>query len=118
MHLLGLVLAVLFGITLRVIWLADIEWKADERWTFEHARQMLSATSWPWVGMPSSMGPPNPGLSLWVFAALSWLFQVESPPDLARAVQCLNCIAVVMFTAFAASAVPKERREIWLWAGA
>jgi hypothetical protein len=66
--------------------------------------------------MTTSLGPPNPGMSLWVFAGLFAVFGVETPPDLARAVQSLNIAALVALTAFAFAAVPKQRREPWLWA--
>src|SRR5580693_5271895 len=96
----------------------DIEWKADEQWSFFHARQMLGDGAWPPVGMPSSVGAPNPGLSIWVFAGLMRLANAQSPPDLAGAVQALNVVALVAFAAFALLAVPKPRREPWLWAAA
>src|SRR4051794_33689296 len=80
----GLTCALVAGAFLRLIWGLDIEYKADEVWTFEQARQLLTGQEWPCFGMPSSVGLPNPGLSLWVFGALDLLFAVQSPPDLAR----------------------------------
>jgi hypothetical protein len=68
--------------------------------------------------MTTSLGPPNPGMSLWVFAGLFAVFGVATPPDLARAVQSLNIAALVAFAAFAMAVVPKQRREQWLWAAA
>ncbi len=67
--------------------------------------------------MASSVGAPNPGLSLWVF---TWLMELgaRTPPDLARAVQVLNVVALLAFAAFGLFAIPKERREPWLWAAA
>jgi hypothetical protein len=55
---------------------------------------------------------------LWVFAGLSALFDVKTPPELARGVEIINSIALVGFAAFAFAAIPKERREPWLWAAA
>lgn len=115
---LGLVVALAAGIALRLAYPDDIEWKADERWTFGHAQAMLAGGPWPWLGMATSMGPPNPGMSLWVFAWLSALFGVTTPPDLARVVQGLNGAALVALVAFAYLAVPTQRREYWLWAAA
>ena len=114
----GLALALAVGAGLRLMFHGDIEWKADEQWSFFHARQMLGDGAWPPVGMPSSVGAPNPGLSIWVFAGLMRLANAQSPPDLAGAVQALNVVALVAFAAFALLAVPKPRREPWLWAAA
>lgn len=115
---LGLALAVAAGIALRLAYPGDIEWKGDEVWTFVHAQSMVAGGPWPWSGMTTSLGPPNPGMSLWVFAGLFAVVGVETPPDLARAVQSLNFAAIVAFAAFAFAVVPKQRREHWLWAAA
>jgi hypothetical protein len=115
---LGLALALAVGIALRFIHPMDIEWKDDERWIFSHAQLMVAGGQWPWLGMATSMGPPFPGMSLWVFAGLFAVFGVTTPPDLARAVQSFNAAALVAFVTFALVAVPKERREYWLWAAA
>lgn len=110
--------ALLAGTILRLGWHTDIEWKSDEQWSFFHAQAMLATGAWPPLGMPSSMGPPNPGLSLWVFAGLMALTGARTAPELALAVQALNVIALAAFAAFAFVAIPKERREPWLWAAA
>jgi hypothetical protein len=115
---LGLALALGVGIALRLAYPNDIEWKGDEAWTFVHAQSLVAGGPWPWSGMTTSLGPPNPGMSLWVFAGLFAACGVETPPDLARAVQSLNIAALVAFTAFAFAVVPKQRREPWLWAAA
>ena len=114
----GLALALAVGAALRLMFHADIEWKADEQWSFIHARQMLDTGSWPAVGMASSVHAPNPGLSLWVFAGLAWVANAHTPPDLAGAVQAVNVLALLAFAAFALVAVPKARREPWLWGAA
>lgn len=114
----GLALALAAGAALRLMFHADIEWKADEQWSFFHARQMLATGVWPAVGMPSSVGALNPGLSLWVFAGLAGLTGARTPPDLAAAVQAANVLALLAFAAFALVAIPRPRREPWLWAAA
>jgi len=111
---LGVVLALLAGVGLRLIWPADIEYKADEAWTFQHSR----ATELPWLGMPSSVDIPNPGMSLWVFMLLQRLSGAEDPPTLARAVQLVNSAALVLLVGFAFFHVPHGEREAWLWAAA
>ena len=115
---LGLVLALAAGMTLRLACPNDIEWKADERWTFNQARLMAAGGAWPHVGMPSSVGTPNPPLSVWVFGGLDWISGAKTPPALARAVQGLNVAALLALVLFAFAAVPRERREPWLWAAA
>jgi hypothetical protein len=110
------VAAVAVGAALRLAFHGVIEWKADEQWSYAHAQAMAASGGWPAIGMPSSIGAPNPGASLWVFAGLVKLFGVTSPPDLAGAVQLLNVAALACFAAFVFAAIPRARREPWLWA--
>jgi hypothetical protein len=110
----SLALALTAGLVLRLIWVEDMEYKADEAWTFEQAR----TGGLPWLGMPSSVGVPNPGMSLWVFVGLRALSDADSPPQLTRAVQVANCLALVLLVAFAFGSVPAGEREAWLWAAA
>lgn len=112
----GAALAIGVGAALRLSFHGVIEWKADEQWTYLHAQAMAGQGGWPAIGMPSSVGAPNPGMSLWVFGWLTELFGVKRPPDLAGAVQALNVLALIAFAAFAFLAIPKVRREPWLWA--
>jgi hypothetical protein len=110
----GIVLALVAGAILRLIWVEDIEYKADEAWTFEHSQQ----AHLPWLGMPSSVDIPNPGMSLWVFTLLQRISGAQDPPSLARAVQITNIVALVLLVLFALRHVPREEREPWLWAAA
>ena len=107
---------VLSGIALRVIWPADIEYKLDEQWTFEHVSALLNGANWPPVGMGTSVGFPNPGMSLWVFAALAYGSGAQSAPQLASAVQCLNVVALLALALFSCFALSRHDRERWLWA--
>lgn len=111
---LGIVLALLAGASLRLVWPADIEYKADEAWTYQHSHD----PELPWLGMPSSVDIPNPGMSLWVFMLLQRLSGAEDPPALARAVQIVNVAALVLLAGFAFRCVPRGEREAWLWAAA
>ncbi|MHB1426138.1 MAG: hypothetical protein ACYC3I_23490 [Gemmataceae bacterium] len=110
--ILGITLALLAGAALRLSWPRDIEYKADEAWTFQHSRD----AELPWLGMPSSVDIPNPGMSLWVFMLLQRLSGAEDPPALARAVQLVNVAALVLLAAFAFGHVPPREREAWIWA--
>jgi hypothetical protein len=111
---LGLILVLGAGAALRLIWPTDIEYKADEAWTFQHSRD----DELPWLGMPSSVDIPNPGMSLWVFMLLQRLSRAEDPPALARAVQLVNVAALVLLVVFAFRHVLPPEREAWLWAAA
>jgi hypothetical protein len=91
-----------------------MEYKADEAWTFAHAR----GGELPWVGMNSSVDVPNPGMSLWVFSGLRALSGAQDPPALVRSVQVVNCLALVLLACFAWRCVAEGEREAWLWAAA
>jgi hypothetical protein len=114
----GVALALAFGAWLRLAFPLDIEWKADEAWSFAHAQAMVAGGAWPPLGMPTSIATPNPGLSAWVFGALTWLSGAKTPPDLARAVALCNIAALAALVAFAVVCVDRARREPWLWAAA
>jgi hypothetical protein len=111
---LGIVFALAAGAGLRLVWAEDIEYKADEAWTFRHSLR----GDLPWVGMPSSVDVPNPGMSLWVFVLIQRLSGAADPPALARAVQLTNVAALVLLVCFALRHVPRGEREPWLWAAA
>jgi hypothetical protein len=116
--LLAVLLAVAAGIALRFAYPLDIEYKADERWSFDQARAVLQGALWPWFGMPMSVGGLNPGMSLWVFVGLMWASGAATPPELAAAVQALNAAALIALLLFAWRVVPAAQREPWLWAAA
>jgi hypothetical protein len=112
--LLGIVVALVAGAGLRLVWPGDIEYKADEAWTFQHSHDAELS----WLGMPSSVDIPNPGMSLWVFMLLQRVSSAEDPPSLARAVQLVNVAALALLAVFAFRHVPRGEREAWLWATA
>lgn len=104
------------GFALRLSWGRDIEFKGDEAWTFARVTHLGTAGGWSWVGMPSSVGTVNPGMSLWIFLLLGKVFGTRTPVELARAVQLLNCLALVLFLGVCLWVVPKSRRPVWLGA--
>ncbi len=110
------ILVLAAGIAVRLAYPADIEFKADERWSFDEARRVLEGGAWPALGMPMSVGGRNPGLSIWVFVGLARISGAETPPDLARAVQVTNSLALLALVVFACLSVPQSTREPWLWA--
>jgi hypothetical protein len=110
--------AVAAGFVLRLSYPLDIEFKADERWTFEQVGAALTGGSWLWSGMPMSIGGLNPGASLWVFIPLGRLFGADTPPQLARGVQYMNCGALIALVLFALRSVREDDRDPWFWAAA
>lgn len=114
----ALTAAILFGAVLRLLWHEDIEYKADQVWTFLRVQEFWATGAIPTIGMTSSVGPPNPALSQWVFIALSAFVPVDNPLPLTRAVEVVNVLALLMLLAFVRRCVHPVEREPWLWATA
>ena len=115
----GLALAVLAGAVFRLAWPGDMEYKTDEAWVYELARDFLREGRFVWLGMPASQGTRIPGLSVWGFYALGAVFGVDEPTGLVRGVQVLSLLAIVALIVFAWRLVRvPEEREWWLWAAA
>jgi hypothetical protein len=114
----GLLVVLLLGAVLRLLWAQDIEYKGDEAWTFLRTQGVAGTEPCPWVGMPTSAGFRNPGMSLWVFLVLGKLTAAHDPVALARAVQFLNVAALACLVLFILRVVPRPEREAWLWAAA
>src|SRR5438105_469096 len=114
----GLVAAIVLGAGLRLVWVNDIEFKADEVWTFQQTHEAARARPFPWFGMKCSAGFRNPGMSLWVFVLLGRVAGADDPPALARTVQGLSLLAIGLLVIFARRWIPVEEREPWLWAAA
>jgi hypothetical protein len=116
--LVGLGLALAVGAVLRLAWVGDMEYKADEAWTFREVSAAVRDGSWPKFGNPCSAGPLNPGMSVWVFVLLGKATGCQDPTQLARGVQFLSLLAIAALIAFAVLLVPSKEREPWLWAAA
>lgn len=114
----GLGAALVLGILFRLIFPADIEYKGDEAWTAAQVGGFLAGGAAPALGMRSSAGLPNAGLSLWIFLALGRLLGSADPVVLARAVAVLASAALVLLVLFALRLVPRSEREPWLWSAA
>jgi hypothetical protein len=111
----GLVAAIGAGLLFRLIWLSDVEYKADEIWTFTQVQEFWHSHILRPVGVPSSAGLPHPGLNLWVFLAISTVLPTIGPLDLTRAVQVINIVAIIALAVFVHKAVDRSEREPWLW---
>lgn len=111
----GVCLALVAGLLLRTVWPADIEFKGDEAWSFAATQ---ADAPLPALGMPTSYDVRHPGGTVWVFVALAKLAGATTPPDLARACQLANTLAIGLLVWFAVRCVPDREREPWLWAAA
>jgi hypothetical protein len=96
---------------MRLVWVGDMEFKGDEAHMFHRAE----AGHWPWLGLSSGVGLPNPGMSVWVFVALSRLFGLHNPTSLDRGVEGLNIAALLLLLVFVLREVSGREREAWLW---
>ncbi len=101
------------GIFLRLNWNSDMEWKADEQWTYQKAHETADSGKFPAAGMQSGGGVVNPGLSLGIFALIASFTQ--DPLAMNRVVQLLNILAVLCFTWFALTKIKSEERQVWLY---
>ena len=106
-------LFLIIGSVLRLIWPSDMEWKADEIWMFENSRAAATGAPWPMLGMESSVGIRNPGMSIWLFILIAHL--ARTPVAMVVAVQVLNVLALWGLYAFILTSIPQEKREPWLW---
>lgn len=105
---------VVLGCLSRLLWADDMKWKGDEIWMYEMARDVVTGQRpWPWLGMPTSTGFLNPGLSVWCFIAFAWVS--TDPVTMVRMVQGLNIVAIVLFILWIMRHVPKSERIVWLW---
>jgi hypothetical protein len=110
--------ALFAGVIFRLFFPGAIEFQGDERFTFDHVVGVLHGAAWPPLGMPMSIGGPNPGMSVWIFILLGLLAGPSTPVGLAECVQVLNIMALAGFLVFIFHAVPSEQREPWLWGAA
>ena len=108
-----LALALIGGVMLRSVWFQDIEWKQDEKWSFQMSQEVGRTQPWPGVGMPTSLGFPNPGLSVWIFVPLGRC--VSSPTVMAGVIVFLNIVGLIGFAAAVRAYLPHTEQEPWLW---
>jgi hypothetical protein len=109
--------ALFCGALLRLVFPDDIHYLADEAWTFRHVQDARNGDAWASLGMPSSRGVKNPGMSVWVFIVLGALSGASTPSGLTRAVAVLALVAHAAALAIPLWAVRDERdRRAWTWA--
>jgi hypothetical protein len=112
---LGIVLVLTLGAVLRLIWPSDMEYKADEIYSFEKSVAAGVTEPWPWTGMNNSADVPHPGASVWVFIGLTRLTGAASPEELNFACMTLNVVALAALAVFIVSTVPPNAQEPWWW---
>lgn len=110
-----LITALVIGILLRTTWLADMEYKGDERYMFDQSQRIGVTEPWPDLGMTSGGGLRNPGFSMWIFAILARVFHATDPLALDRSVVLMNVTAFVVFFAAISFLGDIRDRETWLW---
>jgi hypothetical protein len=108
-----LALALLGGGVLRLLWIEDMEWKKDERWSYQMSQEVGRSLPWPAVGMPTSLGFPNPGLSVWIFVPIGRI--AVTPTAMARVIVFLNMIGLLGFGVAVRACLPSSDREPWIW---
>lgn len=109
-------LAVLFiGALLRMVWVGDMEYKEDEQVIAGYSLGTPGYERYPWVGVVSGVGIPNPGMSVWLGEAAGTLFQFKTPIDIARWIQVMSVLALLGLAIFAVRVVPQDQQNAWLW---
>jgi 4-amino-4-deoxy-L-arabinose transferase-like glycosyltransferase len=111
----GILAAVFVGGLLRHLFLEEMEFKLDEKYMYLAVRKAMDEGLWPALGMPSGATIRNPGMSIWVFNVLGFLFQVQDPLDLGRAVAWLNTAAIGLLGVFILRKIPQPAQAAWWW---
>jgi hypothetical protein len=89
-----------------------MEWKSDEQNLTQMAVKAVVENKFPTVGIPSSQGVPNPGLSVWLIALFA---RVSSDPIfIVSVIQWLNVLTLWGFFLFALFNFKGEERAFWL----
>jgi hypothetical protein len=57
-------------------------------------------------------------MSVWIFVGLARIIHATTPPELARGVELLNILALLLLAFFSLYLLPKVERPPWLWATA
>jgi hypothetical protein len=111
-------IALICGTVLRLIYPRDAVWDPDQVWNFEHGIGVGSTLPWGWLGMMSSGGVRNPGMSLWIFVLLVRTFGITNPEQLSRTIAVISILAIVLIGFWALIQLRGSDQEVWLAAGA
>ena len=111
---LAIILATLVaGSALRLAAPYEFEFKADEARMVDLVRDARAAGELPWLGMATSQGVRNPGMSVWPFVALSYVFGSDGF-GLTLSVRVLNVLALVAAIAFGWWRLRGHDQQLWL----
>lgn len=111
---LATILAILIaGSALRLAAPREFEFKADEARMVDLVRTARATGELPWLGMPTSQGVRNPGMSVWPFVALSYAFGSDGF-GLTQSVRVLNVLALAAAIAFAVWRLRGNDQQLWL----
>jgi hypothetical protein len=108
-----LLVITLAGGVLRLAAPRDYEFKKDEAAMVELVQRARTSGELPWLGMPTSQGVRNPGMSVWPFVALSYVFGSDGF-GLTQAVRALNVFALVAAIGFALWRLGGDDQRLWL----
>jgi hypothetical protein len=109
--------ALVAGVALRLALPSVITYLHDEDWTVRHVNAARSGEAWAALGMPSSRGVRNAGMSVWVFIALGLVSFASTPEGLTRAVAVLAIGAHTAALLIPLKLVANEQeRRAWIWA--
>lgn len=113
----SLAAALVVGVVVRLVWPDDIHFLGDEAWTLRKVQHVHGGGDWPLLGMPTSRGPKNAPVSVWIFILLGNAFGGLGPASLTRIVGVAGIVARAV-----ALVIPRwlvrdedERRQ-WFWA--
>ena len=111
---LAIILAIVVaGSALRLAAPHEFEFKADEARMVDLVRDARATGDLPWLGMATSQGVRNPGMSVWPFVALSYVFGADAF-GLTQSVRVLSALALIAATAFAWWRLRGDDQRIWL----
>ena len=111
-----LILSLIAGLFLRTIYVRDMEYKEDERYNYTQSQLIGASEPWPAYGIASGIYVVNPGMSVWVFAALAKVTGARTPTQLERALQLFALLGICLVLIPAFRYVEPYDREPWLWA--
>ena len=109
--------ALAVGLVLCVVLPSVIVYLHDEDWTVQHVNAARDGGAWASLGMPSSRGIRNAGMSVWAFIVLGIVSGARTPEGLTRAVALLAIVAHALLLVIPLRLVRDEQeRRAWLWA--
>src|SRR5439155_517048 len=81
------------------------------------SQQVGNRLPWPWVGIGSGVYIPNPGMSVWVFAALAKVFRANSPVELQTALGVFSVLGILLLIPFCFKFIRETKERLpWLYA--